>query len=104
MNSNPQLNEDYKFRISYVFNFFKDMVSASGEIEDKELNNRIEQVIQAQDNVYMKKLEEEIETHEVSKKRKSTRNSAKENIIKENIKENVSLENNDVELDEEKDR
>lgn len=104
MNSNPQLNEDYKFRFSYVLNFFKDMVSASGEIEDKELNNRIEQVIQAQDNAYMERLEKEIETHDVSKKRKTTRNSAKKNIINEAVKDNIGLKNNEVVYDEDKDR
>lgn len=104
MNSNPQLNENYKFRFAYVLNIFKDMVSASEEIEDKELNNRIDKVVKAQDNEYLQGLEKEMETHEVSKKRKSTRNSAKEGIIKEAVKENASLGNNEVVLDEEKDR
>ena len=34
MNSNVQLNENYKFRMSYVLNFFKDIVSASEEVFD----------------------------------------------------------------------
>lgn len=102
MNSNAQLNENYKFRISNVINFFKDMVSASGE-EEKELNIRIEKIRQEQDNAYMAKLEKEIEIYKVSKKRKSDRNSAKDTKINDSIKENANSRNNEVIL-EEKDR
>ena len=104
MNSNVQLNENYKFRMSYVLNFFKDIVSASEEVEDKELNNRIEKIRQEQDNAYMTSLEKEIQTHEVSKKKKSDRNSTKETKIKGTIKENINSRNNEIILDEEKDR
>ena len=108
MDSNTQLNEDYKFRFAYVVELVKDMFSTSGEVEDKELKNRIEKIRQEQDNAHMASLEKEIETHEVSRKRKSTRNSAKEtvnsNTVKENVINETILENNDVVLDEEKDR
>lgn len=104
MNSNTQLNENYKFKLAYVAEFIKDMFSVSKEAEDINVKNRIEQVKQQQDTQYVQKLEKDVETHEVSRKRKSTRNSAKENIIKEAVKESSSLENNEVILDEEKDR
>ena len=83
MNNNTHLNEEYKFKISYILNFFKDMVSESGKEEDKELKNRIEAINQAQDNAYINELVKNVETHEIIKKRKSTEKTKINKIEKE---------------------
>lgn len=102
MSSNTQVNEDYKFRISYVFNFLKDMVSASGEIEDKELLARIEEVKNKQDSKHITNLEKDVETHDISKKRKTNRNASKEAKKNNSVTEKINLINNEVIQDEEK--
>lgn len=102
MNSNTkQVNEDYKFRISYVLNFFKDMFSTSGQVEDKELNDKIEKIRKEQDSIHMSKLEKELEIHEVHKKKAPNRTST---IINDVVEEDEILKNNEIILDEEKDR
>lgn len=102
MNNNTQVNEDYKFRITYIFNFFKDLFSESGAVEDKELNNKIEVIMQEQDNTYLEDLEKELEKHEVTKKRRKTENQNKKAKINDSIKENNRLRNNETIMDEEK--
>ena len=79
MNNNTHLNEEYKFKISYILNFFKDMVSESG----KEVKNRIEAINQAQDNAYINELVKNVETHEIIKERKSTEETKINKIEKE---------------------
>lgn len=79
MNNNTHLNEEYKFKISYILNFFKDMVSESG----KEVKNRIEAINQAQDNAYINELVKNVETHEIIKNRKSTEKTKINKIEKE---------------------
>lgn len=103
MNNNTQVNEDYKFRISYVWNFFKDMVSSSGKVEDKELDARIEEVKNEQDSKYITNLEKDVETHDnVTKKRKTTRTSNKETKNNDVVEENMKPINKEVKRDEEK--
>lgn len=105
MNSKAQVNEDYKFRFAYVVDLIKDMFSSSEEVEDKELNDRIKKVEQEQDTKYIESLKKEIETHDVTKKRKSARNSTRETEISDVVNEHTKSMNNDkVILDEEKDR
>ncbi len=79
MNNNTHLNEEYKFKISYILNFFKDMVSESG----KEVKNRIEAINQAQDNAYINELVKNVEKHEIIKNRKSTEKTKINKIEKE---------------------
>lgn len=102
MNSKMQVSEDYKFRFAYIIDLIKEMVSASGELEDKELNAKIEDIKKKQDGNYIASLEKDIETHDITKKRKTTRNS--ENGIKNNIpvKEERRSINSGITLDEEK--
>lgn len=104
MNSNTQLNEDYKFKISYVLKFFKDMVSTSEEVENKELGARIEQIKNEQDIKHITDLEKDVETHEVIKKRRTTKNSTKGTKINDVVEEKINSINNEEILDEEKDR
>lgn len=100
MNNNAQV--DYKFKISYILNFFKDMVSSSGDVEDKELSDRIKKVEEEQDTQYIEMLKKEIETHDVSKKRKTTRNSTKGTKNNDIVEENMKSINKEVKQDEEK--
>ena len=106
MDSNIQLNEDYKPNFSNFLNFFKDLFSESGKEKDKELNNDIEKIKKEQDNVHINGLEKDIESHEIIKRRKTTRNSTRnantDNVVKENtelintdnmVKENTELIN-----------
>ena len=79
MNNNTHLNEEYKFKISYILNLFIDMVSESG----KELKNRIEAINQAQDNAYINELVKNVETHEIIKNRNSTEKTEINKIEKE---------------------
>lgn len=102
MNSNTQVNEDYKFRFAYVVDLVKSIFLSSGEIENKELLARIEEVKNEQDNKHITNLEKEIEKHEVTTKRRTTRNSGKETKINSSVKENMSSIDNEVILDEEK--
>lgn len=110
MDSNIQLNEDYKPNFSNFLNFFKDLFSESGKEEDKELNNDIEKIKKEQDNVHINGLEKDIESHEIIKRRKTTRNSTRnantDNVVKENtelintdnmVKENTELINKEKE-------
>lgn len=102
MNNNTQVNEDYKFKITYIFNFFKDLFSESGAIEDKELNSKIEAVIKEQDNTHLANLEKELEKHEIVKKRRTAKSKDKETKINNSVKDNTKSRNNEKIIDEEK--
>lgn len=96
MDSNIQLNEDYKPNFSSFLNFFKELFSKSEkEKEDKALNNDIEKIKKEEDNVNIKRLEKDIGSHEIIKKRKPTRNSTRNANTDNEVKENTELINTD---------
>lgn len=103
MDSNVQVNEDYKFKISYIFNFFRDISSTSEVVEDNELSNKIDQIKKEQDNTHIESLEKDIETHESYKNKKLNKKAVKKNNINNSIEENMQQES-EIILDEEKDR
>lgn len=63
MDSNTQVNEDYKFRLAYVADLIKDIFSSSGEIKDKKLDERIEKVKKEQDSKHLANLEKDVENY-----------------------------------------
>lgn len=104
MNSKIELNEDYKFKFSYILNFFKDMVSESVKVDDNELNNKIEQIKQAQDNLHIKGLEKDIELHEITKNKRATRNSTKNTKINNVEEKRIDSIDKEITIEDEKDR
>ncbi len=104
MDSNTQVNENYKFKIKYVIEFLKDMVSESGDVDDKELNSQIRMVEEQQDTKHISSLEKDIETHQITKNKRTSKSSSKEAKINNDVKEKTNSINNEAILDEEKER
>lgn len=101
MENDIKVNEDYKFKISYIFNFFKDMASSSSDIEDKELNEKIKKIEEQQNSNYIANLEKDIDTHEIASKKKA--NSRKTAKTIETEKENVEkskVDSKEIKVDE----
>lgn len=104
MNSNAQVDVDYKFRMAHVFDIVKELISTSENEEDKEVSNKVKEIEKKQDNEYLKNLENGLKIHGVTDKRSGTRDSDKKVKVSDTVKENTILNNKEVILDEEKDR
>lgn len=98
MNSNAQqVNEDYKFKMSYIISLLKDMFSTSKEIEETDLDNRVKEIINNQDSSHIEGLEKELNNHSYSVKRGPKVNNAKFNSKNpENNLQNNKEKDNDI--------
>ena len=100
MNINEQqINEDYKFRISYIISLFKDMFSTSNEIEETDVDNKIKEIERNQDIRYIENLEKELDNHnQLIKKSSKVKNA---NFNSKNVKtktKNEQEKNEDIDI------
>lgn len=98
MNSNAQLNEGYEVRVAGLLYFFRDLISASSEIEDKELDSKVQAIQKEEDTKHIESLEKEYGTYTVKKERKSK--STNLNNVKNKVQNNTSKQ---INIESEKD-
>lgn len=103
-NNTQQVNEDYKFRMTYVISTIRDMFATSKETDEAEVENKIRVVEENEDTKYIEGLEKAINTHEAEKiNKKATRKSrVTKNIVEITMSENV-IEGRNIELDKDED-
>lgn len=76
-----------KVRIKDIFKGFADFFKQQVETENKDIEKQIAEIQAAEDNGYIEQLKTEVETHEIEKAKKRTRNISRKQITKtENIR------------------
>ena len=104
MNSNVQeITQEDKFRIKDFIIVFKEIFATKKELEESELNKKVEDVRNKQDSSYIEKLEKEIGNYERVLKRGTkvkTKPVKSANFNTKNVKAKVKDEKDNIVLED----